>query len=204
MAELSRGVSFVEHRDAGDPVKLASAYDEQGADELVLLDISASHENRNILLDVVKRTAEELFIPFMVGGGIRNLQDIREILFNGADKISINTAAVKEPHLILEASEMFGSQCIVSSIDVKRVYLNDEDEATGRVVLSTPQGKCWWEVFIYGGLQSTGVDAIQWAQMAVELGAGEIMASSLDFDGTNKDMIMHFSGLFLKKSMFQS
>ena len=189
-----KGVSFVSHRDAGDPAELAFAYDEQGADELVLLDISASHENRNILLEVVKRTAEVLFIPFMVGGGIRNLQDIREILFNGADKISINTAAVKEPDLIREASEMFGSQCIVSSIDVKRAYVNDEEEAPGKIVLSTPQGKCWWDVYIYGGLQATGIDAIQWAEMAVELGAGEIMASSLDFDGTKQG----YDNIFLR------
>jgi cyclase len=190
-----KGISFVSHRDAGDPAELAAAYDKQGADELVLLDISASHENRNILLEVVKRTAEVLFIPFMVGGGIRNIHDIREILFNGADKISVNTAAIKEPELIRESSEMFGNQCIVSSIDVKRVYVNDEEEAPGKAVLSTPQGKCWWDVYIYGGREATDIDAIQWAEMAVELGAGEIMASSLDFDG----MKQGYDNVFLRE-----
>jgi len=181
-----KGTGFHDLRDAGDPVERAAYYDKAGADELVFLDISASHEGRAILLDVVKRTAEVLFIPFMVGGGIRSLHDIQEILYHGADKIAINTAAVQEPLLVREAAQMFGSQCIVSSIDVKRVYVMDEKEAPGKVVLETPFGKCWWDVYIYGGREPVGIDAIQWAQMAAALGAGEIMASSLDFDGTKQ------------------
>jgi cyclase len=181
-----KGVGFQRLRDAGDPVELAAYYDAEGADELVFLDVSASHERRDILLDVVKRTAEVLFIPFMVGGGIRSLHDIREILYHGADKIAVNTAAVEEPFLIRESAEMFGSQCIVASIDVKRVYVEDERLAPGKVVLDTPSGKCWWDVYIYGGREAVGIDAVQWAEMAAALGAGEIVASSLDFDGTQQ------------------
>jgi len=190
-----KGIGFKNLRDAGDPMELAAYYDEEGADELVFLDVSASHERRDILLDVVKRTAEVLFIPFMVGGGIRSLHDIREILYNGADKIAINTAAVKEPLLIREASKTFGSQCIVLSIDVKRVYVKSEREAPGKVVLDTPLGKCWWDVYIYGGREAVGIDAIQWAEMATALGAGEIVASSLDFNGTKQG----YDNIFLRE-----
>jgi len=181
-----KGVKFKELRDAGDPVELASLYDNQGADELVFLDITASHEKREILIDVVKRTADALFIPFTVGGGISSLTDIRKILCSGADKVTINTAAVKKPKLIREAAEMFGSQCIVSSIDIKRVYVASEADAPGNVVLDTPRGKCWWDVYIYGGRQAVGMDAFKWAERVVELGAGEVMVSSLDFDGTKQ------------------
>lgn len=181
-----KGVKFKELRDAGDPVELASSYYRQGADELVFLDITASHEKRDILIDIVQRTADALFIPFTVGGGIRALDDIRKILCSGADKITINTAAVKEPKLIRESSRVFGSQCIVSSIDVRRVYVADESDAPGKVLLDTPQGKCWWDVYIYGGRKAVGMDAIKWAEKVVELGAGEIMVSSLDFDGTRQ------------------
>lgn len=181
-----KGVRFKELRDAGDPVELASSYFKQGADELVFLDITASHERREILIDVVERTADALFIPFTVGGGIRSLADIRKILCSGADKITINTAAVKEPKLILESARMFGSQCIVSSIDIKRVYVANEASASEKVVLDTPQGKCWWDIYIYGGRQAIGMDAFKWAERVVELGAGEIMVSSLDFDGTRQ------------------
>jgi len=177
-----KGVSFKELQDAGDPVALASHYDEEGADEVVLLDISASQEGRHALVDVVRRTADVLFIPFTVGGGIRGLEDIRQLLVNGADKVTINTAAVEEPFLLLQASEVFGSQCIVISIDVKRVYVGERD-APGKVVVNTPEGRCWWDAYIYGGTKGVGIDAIQWAEMAVALGAGEIVASSLDFDG---------------------
>lgn len=178
-----KGVGFKNLRDAGDPSELASYYYHQGADELVLLDITASYENRRTLIEVVKKTSEGVFIPLMVGGGIWNIQDIREVLRNGADKVAINTAAVKEPEFIHKASEMFGRQCVVSSIDVKRVYVGEE-EMQEKVVLDTSKGKCWWDVYIYGGRESADIDAIQWAEMAAALGAGEIVASSLDFDGT--------------------
>jgi cyclase len=177
-----KGVGFRHLRDAGDPVKLAMRYEEEGADEVVLLDISASREDRGTLLDVVRSTADVLYIPFTVGGGISKIEDIREILANGADKVTINTAAVKEPMLLREAAEVFGSQCIVSSIDVKRVYVNGSPPSD-KVVLETSQGLCWWDVYIYGGTKSVGIDAIQWAEMVTALGAGEIIASSLDFDG---------------------
>ncbi|MCJ7634848.1 imidazole glycerol phosphate synthase subunit HisF [Candidatus Bathyarchaeota archaeon] len=177
-----KGVSFKDLRDAGDPIELASRYEEEGADEVVLLDVSASQEGRCTLLDVVRRTANVLFIPFTVGGGIKDVEDIRQLLTNGADKVTINTAAVEEPLLLRQASETFGSQCIVISIDVKRVYVRDM-EAPGKVVVDTPEGKCWWDVYIFGGSKSVGIDAVQWAEMAAKLGAGEIVASSLDFDG---------------------
>ena len=187
-----KGVGFKDLHDAGDPAELAFHYDEQGADEIVLLDISASYENRHTLVNVVRKTAEKVFIPLMVGGGIQTVQDIRDILLNGADKVAINTAAVKEPELIRRASDMFGSQCIVSSIDVKRVYVKDEEEVPGTLVLNTPNGKCWWDVYIYGGRKPVDIDAIQWAEMAAALGAGEIVASSLDFDGTKEGYDLEF------------
>jgi len=177
-----KGISFKEIRDAGDPVELARRYDEEGADEVVLLDISASQEGRRALLDVVRRTADVLFIPFTVGGGIKGIEDVRDLLVNGADKVTINTTAVLEPFLLRQASEAFGSQCIVISIDVKRVYIGNK-ETQGKVVVDTPEGRCWWDVCIYGGTTPVGIDAIQWAEMAAALGAGEIVASSLDFDG---------------------
>ena len=180
-----KGIGFRKLRDAGDPVELAKHYDDEGADEIVLLDISASAERRKTLIDVVRRTADMLFIPFTVGGGIGSTEDIREVLSNGADKVAMNTAAVRDPMVIRRASESFGSQCIVASIDVKRVFVKGE-EPQGKVVLDTPQGRCWWDVFIYGGSKSVGIDAIQWAEMAAALGAGEIVASSLDFDGTKR------------------
>jgi len=181
-----KGIGFKELRDAGDPVELASYYEKQGADEIVFLDVTASYEKRDILIDVVKRTSDSIFIPFTVGGGIRSTGDIRKILCSGADKVTMNTAAVKDPDLIRRSSEVFGSQCIVSSIDIKRVYVTDEAEATEKIVLDTPQGKCWWSIYIYGGRQQVSVDAVKWAEVVVELGAGEIVVSSLDFDGTKQ------------------
>lgn len=155
-------------RDAGDPVARAALYDAQGADELVFLDISASHEGRGLLFDLAARVAEEVFIPFTVGGGIASIDDIRRILATGADKVSINSAALRTPELIRTASERFGAQCVVVAIDPKR---------TG----NTPSG---WEVHIHGGRTATGVDALQWAQRVYELGAGEILLTSMDADGT--------------------
>jgi len=166
-----KGKRFVELHDVGDPVEKALFYDQQGADELIFLDISASAEGRKILLDVVRRTAEAVFIPFTVGGGIDSVQFIREILQNGADKVSINTAALANPELIKAGAEHFGSQCIVVAIDAKR-----RKSAHG----SSPQ----WEVYSHGGRYPTGRDAVEWAVHAQELGAGEILLTSMDTDGT--------------------
>ena len=180
-----KGVGFRELKDAGDPVELALKYCEQGADELVFLDITASYERRGTLVPLVERIADVLYIPFTVGGGIRSIEDIRRILSAGADKVSINTAAVQNPSLIREASEVFGSQCIVVSIDVKRVYI-DEQQSIDKTVVETENGYCWWDVYIYGGRQPTNMDALKWAEKAVKLGAGELLVSSLDFDGTKQ------------------
>ncbi len=162
-----KGVNFVDLRDAGDPVDAATAYSEQDADEIVFLDITASHEGRKTIVDVVHRTAERVFIPLTVGGGINDLPVIAELLRAGADKVSINTAAVERPELIREASERFGAQCIVLAVDAKR---------TGAA------GK--WEVYTYGGRKPTGIDALGWMRKAEELGAGEILLTSMDADGT--------------------
>jgi len=164
-----KGVQFVELRDAGDPVEAAAAYDAQGADELTFLDITASHEKRGIILDVVARTAERVFMPLTVGGGVREIADIRNLLNAGADKVSINTAAVHRPEFVREAAERFGSQCIVVAIDARRVPGSD------------PAG---WEVFTHGGRNSTGIDALAWAARMESYGAGEILLTSMDQDGT--------------------
>ena len=160
-----KGVQFVDLRDAGDPVEAALAYDAQGADELVFLDITASHEDRAIMLDVVRRTAEGIYMPLTVGGGIRSADDVRRLLRAGADKVSLNTAALERPAVIREAAERFGSQCIVVAIDARR------------------DGNSW-TVFTHGGRRPTGRDAVAWAQEAVGLGAGEILLTSMDRDGT--------------------
>ena len=165
-----KGAQFVNLRDAGDPVEIAAAYDAQGADELCFLDITASHENRNIILDVVERTAERCFMPLTVGGGVRTPEDIKKLLHAGADKVSINTAAVSNRGFVKEASEKFGSQCIVIAIDAKKV--------------SPPHSKNKWEIFTHGGRTPTGIDAIAFAKEVVELGAGEILLTSMDKDGT--------------------
>lgn len=160
-----KGTQFINLKDAGDPVENAKVYDEQGADEIAFLDITASHEKREILIDIVRRTAEEIFIPLTVGGGVRNLEDIRKLLKAGADKVSINTAAVKDPSFVKRASMRFGSQCIVIAIDAKR----------------RGQG---WEVYTHGGRVPTGIDAVLWAKEMEEMGAGEILLTSMDRDGT--------------------
>ena len=165
-----KGVQFVDIRDAGDPVEIAKRYDEQGADELTFLDITATHHNRDTMEDVVKAVASQVFIPLTVGGGIRTVADIRRMLNAGADKVGINSAAVKNPDFVREAAEKFGSQCIVVAIDAKRV------SAEGQ----TPK----WEIFTHGGRQPTGIDAVEWAKKMVELGAGEILLTSMDRDGT--------------------
>ena len=167
-----KGVSFVNLRDAGDPVHVAKVYDREGADELCFLDITASHENRDTILDVVVRTAEQVFMPLTVGGGIRTIEDIRRLLEAGADKVSINTAAVQQPEFVKAAANRFGSQCIVVAIDAKRAVACEGD-AHG------------WEVFTHGGRHSTGLDAVRWAQRMMDFGAGEILLTSMDQDGTN-------------------
>jgi imidazole glycerol-phosphate synthase subunit HisF len=169
-----KGVRFVDLRDAGDPVEAALAYDVQGADELVFLDITASHEERDVMLDVVRRTAEGIYMPLTVGGGVRGVDDVRALLRAGADKISLNTAALARPELIHEAAERFGSQCIVVAIDARR----DPDRSEGPRVCAS------WSVYSHGGRRSAGRDAVQWAREAVERGAGEILLTSMDRDGT--------------------
>ena len=164
-----KGVQFVELRDAGDPVEAAAAYDLQGADELTFLDITASHENRDTIVDVVRRTAERVFMPLTVGGGIRTCDDIRRMLNAGADKVSINTAAVHRPEFVREAAERFGSQCIVVAIDARRVPGSDP---------------LAWEVYTHGGRNPTGIDAVEWAARMEGYGAGEILLTSMDQDGT--------------------
>jgi imidazole glycerol-phosphate synthase subunit HisF len=161
-----KGVKFQNLRDAGDPVESAKAYEQQGADELVFLDIKASVDNRNIMHEVVARTASECFMPLTVGGGLRNLDDIHQMLNSGADKVSLNTSAVLNPEIVQKASSHFGNQCIVVAIDARRI-----------------QGKEKWEVYTHGGREPTGIDAIEWAKKIVDLGAGEILLTSMDCDG---------------------
>jgi imidazole glycerol-phosphate synthase subunit HisF len=166
-----KGVNFVDLRDAGDPVEAAIAYDAAGADELTFLDITATHENRGIMLDVVRRTAEACFMPLTVGGGVRTIEDIRTLLRSGADKVSINSAAVARREFVKEAAEKFGEQCIVVAIDAKRVG---------------SAGGSGWQIFTHGGRKPTGIDALEYAQEVVSLGAGEILLTSMDRDGTRQ------------------
>lgn len=202
-----KGVSFVNLRDAGDPVEIAKVYDEQGADELTFLDITASHEERGIILDIVRRTAEQVFMPLTVGGGIKNLDDIRNLLLAGCDKVSINTTAVHDPEFIKAASMRFGSQCIVVAIDAKQVVEHDPDFKPplkwaddpryaalflSRSALHTEpalegsnrgNSELKWEVYTHGGRKPMGIDAVAWARMMEEYGAGEILLTSMDQDG---------------------
>ena len=164
-----KGTNFVGLRDAGDPVEVATRYEKEGADELVFLDITASHEGRDVMLDVVRRTAEVIFMPLTVGGGIRTLEDIRALLSAGSDKVSINSSAVKDPEFVRQAAKRFGSQCIVVNIDPKRVSNNGSEK---------------WEVHIHGGRIGTGLEAVPWAEEVEKLGAGEIVLTSMDCDGT--------------------
>ena len=170
-----KGVNFVDIRDAGDPVELAARYDREGADELVFLDITASSDDRDTMVDVVRRTAEEVFIPFTVGGGIRTVDDARRMLRAGADKVSVNTAAVQRPELIGEIAAEFGAQCVVCAIDAKARPAPDESAC------QRPDG---WEVVIHGGRTRTGLDVLAWVREAVERGAGEVLLTSMDRDGT--------------------
>ncbi|OFW53611.1 MAG: imidazole glycerol phosphate synthase subunit HisF [Actinobacteria bacterium RBG_13_35_12] len=171
-----KGIHFVDIKDAGDPVELAAFYDKEGADEIVFLDITASHERRRTVVELASKTAEKVFIPYTIGGGISKIEHIREILRKGADKISINTSAVKDPSLISRASKIFGSQCIVVAIDAK--YKN----------------KDFWEVYINGGRNPTGMSAVDWAKKVEELGAGEILLTSMDKDGTKDGYDIDLTG----------
>ena len=162
-----KGINFLGLRDAGDPVEVASRYNDEGADEVTFLDITASHENRGTMIHVVEKTAEQVFMPLTVGGGIRTIDDIRSLLSAGADKVSINTAAIEDPNFVKIASDRFGSQCIVVAIDAKR-----------------RDGKEEWEVFTYGGRKPTDIDALEWAKKVEQLGSGEILLTSMDCDGT--------------------
>ena len=175
-----KGLHFESIKDAGDPVELAKKYSNEGADELVFLDITASDEQRKTIKDLVRRVASVIDIPFTVGGGVRSLEDARNILLNGADKVGINTSAVSTPALITELMEIFGRQCIVVAIDAKKNYSVKD----GVTVFSENDKKFWFEVFIYGGKKGTGIDAISWAKKADKLGAGEILLTSIDKDGT--------------------
>jgi cyclase len=186
-----KGVNFVELRDAGDPVELAARYDAEGADELIFLDITASSDRRETTIEMVRRTAEEVFIPFTVGGGVRTVEDARRLLRAGADKVGINTAAVDRPELISEIADEFGVQCVVVAIDARRrVFATQSglgaeapsEESPG----SAPTGSLSWEVFTHGGRTAVGLDAVEWAARAVELGAGEILLTSMDRDGTKE------------------
>lgn len=168
---MVKGVNFLNLRDAGDPVELAAQYDRMGADELVFLDITASHERRDVIVEVAARVAEQVFIPFTVGGGIRTVEDFKKILRAGADKVAVNTAAVQRKEILTEAAEQYGRQCVVVAIDPKRVG-------------TKPDGSPQWEVFVHGGRTPTGLDALEWAQEAESLGAGEILLTSMDRDGT--------------------
>ncbi|MCK5628960.1 imidazole glycerol phosphate synthase subunit HisF [Candidatus Bathyarchaeota archaeon] len=178
--KVVKGINFVNLRDAGHPVDLAKRYSDEGADELVFLDITASSEKREILRETVKSVAKAISIPFTVGGGINNVSDARLVLCNGADKVSVNTAAVRDPSIITELAEVFGQQCVVIAIDAKR----RKEDRPDAITVETPEGKVWFEVYTYGGRNPTGIDAIRWAIQAAGLGAGEFLVTSMDKDGT--------------------
>jgi cyclase len=178
--KVVKGINFLQLKHAGDPAEMAKRYSDEGADELVFLDITASHEKRDIMRQYIEDVAKEINIPFTVGGGIRNVADARNVLCSGADKISINTAAVEKPQLISELADVFGQQCVVVAIDAKR-NLNPSE---GKFTVQTSEGLVWFEVITYGGRKSTGMDAVAWALQAEKLGAGEFLVTSMDKDGT--------------------
>ena len=173
-------INFLNPKRAGDPVEMAKRYSDEGADELVFLDITASSEKRDILRGVVEGVAKAISIPFTVGGGIRNVADARLVLCSGADKVSVNTAAVEKPKVITELADVFGQQCVVIAIDAKR----NRNASEGKIMVETGEGSVWFEVYTYGGRKPTGIDAIQWALQAEKLGAGEFLVTSMDKDGT--------------------
>ena len=175
-----KGLNFESIKDAGDPVELAEKYSNEGADELVFLDITASDEQRKTIKELVRKVASVIDIPFTVGGGVKSLEDARNILLNGADKVGINTGAIKNPKVVTELMELFGRQCVVVAIDAKRNYILDDSKN----IFSENDERFWFEVFIYGGKEGTGIDVIEWAKDAEKLGAGEILLTSIDKDGT--------------------
>lgn len=177
-----KGINFLNLKKAGDPVELAKRYSDEGADELVFLDITASSDNRDILRGVVEGVARAISIPFTVGGGIRNVSDARLVLCSGADKVSVNTAVVENPQVITELADVFGQQCVVVAIDAKRNCGGEAD----KMIVETKDGPVWFEVYTYGGRKPTGIDAIAWAMQASELGAGEFLVTSMDKDGTKE------------------
>jgi cyclase len=178
--KVVKGVNFVNLKKAGDPVELAKRYSDEGADELVFLDITASSEKRDILRGVVEGVAKAINIPFTVGGGIRNVSDARLVLCSGADKVSVNTAAVENPQVITKLADVFGQQCVVVAIDAKR----RKEQRADKITVKAREGPVWFEVYTYGGRKPTGIDAIAWAVRAAELGAGEFLVTSMDKDGT--------------------
>lgn len=198
-----KGINFKEVKDAGDPVEFAKRYSQQGADELVFLDITASEQKRDIIKNVVRNVARVIDIPFTVGGGIKKLEDARDILLSGADKVSINTSAIKNPELITELMSIFGKQCIVVAIDVKKNYsyddyrkiLNDNKKERKR----NQDNLYWFEVMIYGGKERTGIDAIEWAKKVEKLGAGEILLTSIDADGTEEGYDLELNRIICKE-----
>jgi cyclase len=178
--KVVKGINFINLKKAGDPVELAKRYSDEGADELVFLDITASSEKRDILRNVVEGVAKAINIPFTVGGGVRNVSDARLVLCSGADKVSVNTAAVENPQVITKLADIFGQQCVVVAIDAKR----RREQVVDKITVKTQEGPVWFEVYTYGGRKPTGTDAIKWAQQAEKLGAGEFLVTSMDKDGT--------------------
>ena len=198
-ARVVKGTRFLNLRDAGDAVELGAFYDEQGADELVFLDITASSDKRKILINLVEETGEQVFIPFTVGGGLRTVKDIKEILRAGADKISLNTAAVQNPNLITEGAKIFGSQCMVTAIDAKRVHVENPKAVKDKVVINIGEKYCWWEVYIHGGRTPTGLDAILWGEKAQNLGSGEILLTSMNMDGVKQGYDLELTRTFSER-----
>ena len=178
--KVVKGINFLQLKQAGDPIEMAKRYSDEGADELVFLDITASHEKRDIMRAYVKGVARAISIPFTVGGGVRNVSDARLVLCSGADKVSVNTAAVENPKVITELADVFGRQCVVIAIDAKR----NRSPSEGKIIVETGEDKTWFEVNTYGGRKPTGIDAIAWAMQAEKLGAGEFLVTSMDKDGT--------------------
>ncbi|MGP3667587.1 MAG: imidazole glycerol phosphate synthase subunit HisF [Candidatus Bathyarchaeota archaeon] len=189
-----KGIEFKQIKYAGEPWRLAKKYYEDGADEIVFLDITASHEKRETMVKVVEETAKHVFVPLTVGGGIKSLEDARKVFNVGADKVSINTAAIQNPNLINQMAKYFGSQACVVAIDAKRRYVKSPTEVEDKVVVKTPEGYCWFECSIYGGRKFTGVDAVKWAMEVEERGAGEILLTSMDRDGTVKGYDIPLTG----------
>jgi len=181
-----KGVEFKQIKYAGIPWQLAKRYYDEGADEIVFLDITASHERRETMRAIIEKTSENVFVPLVVGGGIRTVEDARKVFNAGADKVSVNTAAIKKPALVNELSKHFGSQACVVAIDAKRRYVTSPNAAKDKIIIETPQGFCWFECSIYGGRMFTGADALRWALDVEERGAGEIMLTSMDRDGTKE------------------